>query len=117
MRRPLLLLIASVLGLGLPLGADAAGGDLDPSFGSGGELLTDLGNANQSNARAVAIQADGKIVAAGFSAASTNYDDHFALARVHSDGKYDQTFGSGGKVLTDFGGGSTQQAHALAIQP
>src|SRR5213079_1110233 len=86
MMRPLLLLVASVLGLGLPLTADAAGGDLDPSFGSGGEVLTDLGNAHGSNARAVAMQADGKIVVAGFSTISTNYDDHFALARFKSDG-------------------------------
>jgi uncharacterized membrane protein len=60
-------------------GARAAGGKLDASFGSGGTVLTDLGAASNEQALAVAVQKDGKIVAAGFSTANGSSD--FALAR------------------------------------
>jgi Domain of unknown function (DUF5122) beta-propeller len=49
-------------------------------------------------ASAVAIQPDGRIVAAG-----TVLDRDFALARYTSSGKLDGSFGSGGKVRTDLG--------------
>jgi uncharacterized delta-60 repeat protein len=72
-------------------------GSLDPSFGEGGKVETHwLCNAA---AEAAAIQADGKIVAGG------RAGHRFALARYTSDGILDTSFGSGGKVLTDFGSG------------
>ena len=46
------------------------------------------------------VQADGKIVTAGAVFGSPN---HFALARYNSDGSLDTSFGTGGKVVTDFG--------------
>ena len=49
----------------------------------------------------MAIQADGKIVAAGV-AADQARDSKFALARYNSDGTLDATFGVDGKVETDF---------------
>src|SRR3712207_7658174 len=49
--------------------------------------------------RAVAIQADGKIVAAG-EALSAGIRSDFALARYHLDGSLDTTFGIEGKVTT-----------------
>jgi uncharacterized delta-60 repeat protein len=85
----------------------AAAGDLDTSFGSGGKVTTDFAGGNDT-AFAMAIQADGKIVAAG----STN-GDLFALARYRPDGSPDPAFG-GGKVTTDFGG--SDQVLAVAIQ-
>jgi uncharacterized delta-60 repeat protein len=75
-----------------------ADGRLDPSFGRGGKVLTSFGS-HGGVARAVAIQRDGKIVAAGAS------DNDFALVRYTTRGRLDPTFGSGGKVLTDFGSG------------
>src|SRR5262249_6776407 len=45
-----------------------------------------------------ALQADGKIVAAGMTG------NNFALARYNTNGTLDATFGSGGKVITDFAG-------------
>ncbi len=80
-------------------------GSLDTSFGAGGKVLTIIG----AGARAVAIQSDGKIVAAGYSYISPN---NFVLSRYNSDGSLDTTFGAGGVLLTDMGGG----ASALAIQ-
>lgn len=51
-------------------------------------------------AKAVAIQPDGKIVVGGQAKVS---NDDFALVRLNSDGTPDATFGTGGKVTTDFG--------------
>ncbi len=80
-------------------------GALDASFGSGGKVLTDLGANSYDGASAVAVQADGKIVAAGFSRAKGSGD--FALVRYTTSGKLDASFGLGGKVLTNLGGART----------
>ncbi len=98
--------------LSLPHTAQAAPGDLDSTFGSGGKVTTDF-FGNQDTGVAVAVQADGKIVVAG--TAFTGTDD-FALARYNGDGSLDSSFGSGGKVTTGFPGGTTFAAD-LAIQP
>ncbi len=93
--------------------AFAASGDLDPSFGSGGKVITPFGSSTD-NANAVAIQSDGKIVAAGSSSNGSNLD--FAVARYSTDGSLDTSFGSGGKVTTAIGS-STDNGTAVAIQP
>jgi uncharacterized delta-60 repeat protein len=66
---------------------------------------------------AVAIQSDGKIVAAGGSynfASNGGTNDGFELARYNTDGSLDISFGTGGKVVTPFGGYAV--ASAVAIQ-
>jgi uncharacterized delta-60 repeat protein len=93
-------------------------GKLDPSFGVGGRVLTDFGSESyESYARAVAIQADGRLVAAGFSS------EDFALARYTADGRLDPSFGDGGRVVTNFGFThcpacevSSEWATAVAVQ-
>ena len=92
-------------------------GSLDPGFGSGGKVTTDF-FGNTDVALAVALQPDGKIIAAGRTrVAGTNFElFDFAVARYNADGSLDSTFGSGGKVTTDFTGGF-DIAHAIAIQP
>jgi uncharacterized delta-60 repeat protein len=64
-------------------------------------------------AYAIAIQLDGKIVAAGVSWNGAKYD--FALARYNTDGSLDTSFDSDGKLTTAFGTGH-DAAHAIAIQ-
>ena len=91
--------------------ASAAAGDLDGAFGTGGKVTTDFAG-NGDEARAVALQPDGKIVAAGGALGATV---DFALARYGPDGTLDPTFGAGGTVATDFGSG--EQAYAVAVQP
>ena len=88
-------------------------GALDATFGTGGKVKTTF--ANFDGARAVAIQSDGKIVAAGF-AHLVNGDFDFALARYNSNGTLDTTFGTGGKKTTAFGAPSVAQGNAIAIQ-
>src|SRR5262249_11991348 len=84
-------------------------GSLDTSFGSGGKLTTDFGNTYDL-ANAVALQSDGKIVVGGYSYQGSNIGYDFALARYTTSGSLDTSFGSGGKVLTDFG---TTAPHAI----
>ena len=56
----------------------AAEGDSDTSFGTGGKVTTAIGSGNDF-ANSVAIQSDGKIVAAGSSRIGSNND--FTLMR------------------------------------
>jgi uncharacterized delta-60 repeat protein len=88
-------------------------GSLDLSFGIGGRVSTDF-NLGDDEAFAVALQFDGKIVVAGSSFSNGGTYD-FALVRYNSDGSLDQSFGSGGKVVTDFAGDS-DEARAVAVQ-
>ncbi|MCA9175437.1 MAG: hypothetical protein KDB14_13225 [Planctomycetales bacterium] len=76
-----------------------ADGSLDPTFGAGGIVTTDLGTTNDV-ARSIAVQSDGRIVVAGY----TGGPSDAAVARYNSDGSLDSSFGSGGSVLTDLGG-------------
>jgi uncharacterized delta-60 repeat protein len=76
-------------------------GSLDMlNFGGGDGIVTTTIGTIDDNARAVALQSDGKIVAAGFSSNGTDRD--FALARYNTDGTLDATFDGDGKVITDF---------------
>lgn len=92
-----------------PAGADAT---LDPSFGTGGNVTTNLGGTD-NEANALALQPDKKIVAAGFSnALGTNA---FALARYNNDGSLDTTFGPGGSVVTAISA-NTDEAKAVIMR-
>jgi uncharacterized delta-60 repeat protein len=88
-------------------------GSLDAGFGAGGKVTTTFGGTS-SHANAVALQTDGKIVAAGTSGDATSAD--IALARYKADGSPDETFDTDGKVLTDFDS-TLDGGTALAIQP
>ena len=81
-------------------------GTLDATFGGDGKVMTDV-TAYVDGASGVAIQADGKIVAAGVAADQANHHIYprFALARYNSDGSLDTTFGGDGKVMTQFSAG------------
>jgi uncharacterized delta-60 repeat protein len=92
----------------------APDGGLDPAFGAGGKVLTDLGGLD--TAWGVAIHADGKIVAVGSSASQGGSEDDFAVVRYTSRGALDPTFAGDGKTLTSFGD-SRERAAGVAIQP
>jgi uncharacterized delta-60 repeat protein len=65
----------------------------------------------------MSIQADGKIVVAGQSRIVPSQGSDFALVRYNADGMLDNSFGSGGKVLTDFTGNFDDIAYNVLIQP
>jgi uncharacterized delta-60 repeat protein len=90
-------------------------GVIDTSFGDNtqqpGRVLTDFqplpnGRRSADYIKALAIQADGKIIATGYSH-SPNDDANFALVRYNTNGVIDTSFGDNtqqpGRVLTDFG--------------
>jgi uncharacterized delta-60 repeat protein len=89
-----------------------APGDLDASFGGDGWETTDLGQVDR--AQDVAIQADGKIVVAGWTQTPGSAD--FAVARYNADGTLDGSFGEAGKVTTSLSG-RADKAFAVAVQP
>ena len=89
-----------------------SGNPCAPPEDCGGVVNTAIsGSVDEPNA--VAFQADGKIVVAGYSVNGGTYD--FVVVRYHTDGSLDTGFGSGGAVQTDFDGGSGS-AWAVRIQ-
>jgi hypothetical protein len=98
----------------LPFGVAAAAGhvhgSLDPSFGSRGVVKTTFGP--DAFAHALAIQKDGKLVAAG-EGTKEDLTSVFALSRYGRDGSLDRTFGVGGKVVTPIGSDDAVGAELL----
>ncbi len=90
-------------------------GALDPTFDGDGKVTTDFGGRSDG-ADDVAIQTDGKLVAAGSGFTPVVRPLDFALARYNRDGTLDTTFGDGGKVLTTFAPNSIDSATAVVIQ-
>lgn len=89
-----------------------ASGALDGTFGTGGIVTTPIGSGNDV-ARAVAIQADGKIVVAGYYEAGAF--NKIAVVRYNANGSLDAGFGTGGIVTTSVGS-NDDFAYAVAIQ-
>jgi len=83
-------------------------GNLDATFSGDGIQTTSLSTTNDV-AMAVAIQADGKILAAG------NSGMNFAIARYDVSGTLDVAFDGDG-ILTSSYGNSTSVANAMALQ-
>jgi uncharacterized delta-60 repeat protein len=87
-----------------PQVAQAAAGDLDPTFGTVGMVTTDISRSTDI-ANAVAAQADGKLVVVGQTYKNNDFSgEDFVVTRYNTDGTLDTTFGRGGKVRTDFPG-------------
>jgi uncharacterized delta-60 repeat protein len=89
-------------------------GSLDPAFGTGGTVTTNF--AGTGTATALVIQASGRLVAAGTANPGTGTGNDYALAGYRSDGTLDPTFGTAGKLTTDFGTGGLDRANALTVQ-
>jgi uncharacterized delta-60 repeat protein len=104
-------------------------GKLDPSFGTGGRVWTDLVTLDSplkgavvgdvalgsSSGTAVALQPDGKIVVGG--ATQSGASTAFAVLRYLPDGRPDEAFGSGGLVVTDFDPTTNDGVGAVAALP
>jgi uncharacterized delta-60 repeat protein len=79
-------------------------GSLDETFGEQGIVTMGFGTKDDT-CLSIIQQADDKLVVAGEAAMSNGNDKaDFALARFNADGSLDSSFGTGGKVTTDFGG-------------
>lgn len=92
-------------------------GSPDTDFSFDGVVTTSftIGGTDQSDeARALAVQPDGKILVVGATESGTALE--FAVARYNWDGSLDLGFGSNGKAYTDFGG-NDDRAFAIDLQP
>jgi uncharacterized delta-60 repeat protein len=92
----------------------SSNGSLDPSFGLGGIAQTSI-STYYDQANAVAIQADGRIVAAGQSQSAYSAPSDLALVRYNSNGTPDTTFSGDGKQTTDLNG-LNDYGRAIALQ-
>ena len=89
-------------------------GSLDSSFGTGGLVRVDFGG--EDGIEDILIQPNGKIVVGGWTEVLNQPGTaDFALARFNTNGTPDNTFGTNGRVVTDFAN-SEDRIHALAIQ-
>ncbi len=90
-------------------------GSLDSTFGAGGLITQEVGGSD-SVAHAVALQPDGKILAAGYSANRQGllFSNDFALVRFTPDGSLDTTFGAEGVASADFEN-SYDQAYGMVL--
>ncbi len=84
-------------------------GDLDPDFGDNGIVMVDMGSSIYEKITGMGIQSNGKIVAAGHSSTDV------ALACFQTSGSLDTTFGTSGKVTTDYSD-TTSRIYAMSLQ-
>ncbi|MBA3531245.1 MAG: hypothetical protein H0T73_04905 [Ardenticatenales bacterium] len=112
---PLRLAVLLVVGVLFVVGGFvlAAPGDLDPSFGTNGKVITEFDQYVLFSA--LALQPDGKILVVGCYQVQDEY--YITLARYISDGNLDSTFGEGGKVLFPSPNALLGCASAVVLQP
>jgi uncharacterized delta-60 repeat protein len=110
--RPRFLLLVLLLtgAAALPAAAQAAPGDLDPTFGDGGSERF-FQSEETTALRGVATQADDKIVLVG----QDSLTKSLLVVRLLANGGFDPSFGSGGVATTPAPGG-IGSAGAVAIQ-
>jgi len=89
-------------------------GSLDMSFGMGGKVITDLGGSYEY-ANAIAVQPDGKIIAAGKSTDGSVTNANFAMIRYEVNGEIDTDFGVNGIAITSIR--DEDEAQGIIIMP
>jgi uncharacterized delta-60 repeat protein len=97
-------------------------GELDPTFGDQGCVITSFGPYSISEAKGVAIQHDGRIVVAGYAYLLDLKPKPpnlpcFALARYFANGHLDKSFGHNGLVTTTFSSSRWANAAGVVIHP
>ncbi len=85
-------------------------GTLDTSFDGDGKVTTSMG-ASYNISSGIGLQADGKIVLAGYVAGN------FGVVRYNTNGSLDNTFDADGKVNITIGPSSNEGVFGLVIQP
>ena len=97
MKTTLLISVAALITTHVAL---AQYGTLDVTFDDDGKVSTEFGSY-KSAVRSLALQLDGKIIAAGSTYNNGSYH-RFAVARYNNDGSLDTSFGTEGRVVGDF---------------
>jgi uncharacterized delta-60 repeat protein len=100
-----------------PLAVTVGGapGVVDTSF-NGGAQLTSVAEG-EDYAFAMAVQPDGKVITVGRTSTNAGGTD-IAITRHHRDGTLDDSFGTGGKVVTAIAPGrGADEARAVLVEP
>ncbi len=93
-----------------------ANGALDATFDGDGKVRTDFTSSSDDHGYSVALQSDGKIIAAGLvGIPGSGTSSDFGLARYNADGTLDTSFDGDGKVVTDFASGA-DAGFSVAVQ-
>ncbi|MCB9917355.1 MAG: LEPR-XLL domain-containing protein [Planctomycetes bacterium] len=91
-----------------------ADGSLDSGFGGGDGIVTTAVGAGSDVGTSVTVQADGKILVAGY--ASNGTDNDFALTRYNADGSLDTGFGGGDGIVTTAVGAGSDAGYSVVVQ-
>jgi len=115
------LILTALSGLALTITAQQPG-DLDPTFGTGGKVITQFGGLLESSyGNSIAVYPGGDFVVAGDHATYDPtdtidpYDQDIVVVRYDKDGALDNTFGSNGIVTMDLGMGY-ESINSVALQ-
>jgi uncharacterized delta-60 repeat protein len=111
------IVVASIVGSNVAIARFRQNGIPDPSFHFDGLVVTPL-DVHGNMRPTVAVQPDGKVIAAGTFLHQSNGD--FGMARYNVDGSVDSTFGGGdGVVETDFAIGAFpfDDSYTILLQP
>lgn len=93
-------------------------GALVSEFGAAGKLTTAVSADNWDEAQGVGVQADGKLLVAGWTYEGNSSSGNTALLRYTADGALDERFGDAGIVVAQVAAPSkADQGSALLIQP
>src|SRR5262245_21474212 len=91
-------------------------GDLDATFGSGGIVDTVYVQTSAYQHADVAIYPNSGTANDGKLVLSVGIPNNFIVGRYNTDGSLDASFGTGGKVFTDFGNGRVEESYTVGIQ-
>ena len=91
-----------------------SGGGLDPAFGTGGAVISNLIGPGADTATSVALEPDGRVVVAVMTYDGAGNLIRPSLARYNADGTPDTSFGSGGRAAIDITPSTYE--HGIAVQ-
>lgn len=91
-------------------------GTTDTAFGTSGLAAIDISGPDRG--QALAVQADGAIVVVGGQGFGFSGAANFGIVRLLASGAIDPSFGTGGKVTVNAGGGSLlDEAYGIVLEP
>ncbi|MEI9953760.1 MAG: hypothetical protein WDO74_33470 [Pseudomonadota bacterium] len=93
-------------------------GSLATEFGVDGKVVTPVSKSNWDEAHGLAVEADGKLLVAGWTYEGNSSSGNTALLRYDARGTLDASFGEQGVVITEVAAPSkADQGSALLIAP
>lgn len=87
-------------------------GSTDNSFGV---VQLDVSATGSDYSTDIALQPDGKLLLCG--SVESPAGGGMYIVRLNADGTFDNSFGTGGKKVLDIGGGGTDEAYSVRVQP